>query len=79
MKNDTADDLLYPDDYDYRPDDDHYRPESEDIAVAVLLLLGIFPILPALGWIIWSFYRKLWSENRSHSLSCPSSSLTLCS
>nr|XP_046174515.1 uncharacterized protein LOC124007795 [Oncorhynchus gorbuscha]XP_046174516.1 uncharacterized protein LOC124007795 [Oncorhynchus gorbuscha]XP_046174517.1 uncharacterized protein LOC124007795 [Oncorhynchus gorbuscha]XP_046174518.1 uncharacterized protein LOC124007795 [Oncorhynchus gorbuscha]XP_046174519.1 uncharacterized protein LOC124007795 [Oncorhynchus gorbuscha]XP_046174520.1 uncharacterized protein LOC124007795 [Oncorhynchus gorbuscha] len=53
MENDMGDYTLY-------SDDDLYVPESEDIAVSVLLLLGIVPILPALGWIILSFYCKHW-------------------
>ncbi|XP_038831932.1 uncharacterized protein LOC120030581 [Salvelinus namaycush] len=54
MENDTYDYLTY-------PDDDYYLPDSEDIAVSVLLLLGI--CLPALGWIIiLSVFRKRWER-----------------
>ncbi|XP_045557444.1 uncharacterized protein [Salmo salar] len=62
MENDTDDYVYQPDDDYYLSDDDQYRPESEDIVASVLLLLGIFPILPVLGWIILSFYRKRWDR-----------------
>ncbi|XP_029610222.1 uncharacterized protein LOC115194569 [Salmo trutta] len=65
MENDTDDYVYHPDEDYYLSDDDHYLPESEDIAVSVLLLLGIFPILPVLGWIILSFYRKRWDRKHA--------------